>query len=75
MVSIICNNERLSLYRNMVHRILVYRIMVHRIMVYRIMVHRIMVHRSRMHKAPASEIRDTLPLLFTTSEIRGIWCL
>ena len=49
--------------------------MVYRIMVHRIMVYRIMVHRSRMHKAPASEIRDTLNLQSTASEIRGIKCL
>ena len=47
----------------MVHRILVYKVMVYRIMVYRIMVY-------RMHKAPASEIRDTLSLQLTASEIR-----
>ena len=52
---------------------MVHRIMVHRILVYKVMVYRIMVYR--MHKAPASEIRDTLSLQLTASEIRGIRCL
>ena len=57
----------------MVHRIMVHRILVYKVMVYMIMVYRIMVYR--MHKAPASEIRDTLSLQLTASEIRGIRCL
>ena len=57
----------------MVHRIMVHRILVYKVIEYRIMVYRIMVYR--MHKAPASEIRDTLSLQLTASEIRGIRCL